>query len=77
MQDNLYRDVLTCGDVTQLAMTNGKCIGAIACRLQMLSDGSAKLYILTLGVLEAYRNKGIGASPSSLHSGAADAIRNA
>eukprot|EP00892_Ulva_mutabilis_P008720 jgi/Ulvmu1/621/UM001_0629.1 len=59
-QESIYRDILKCGDVTQLAMLHGKCIGAIAGRLQMIEEGSAKLYILTLGVLEAYRNQAVG-----------------
>lgn len=66
MQESLYRDILKCGDVTQLAMLDGRCIGAIACRLQMMPDGFAKLYILTLGVLEAYRNQGLGTEDHSL-----------
>lgn len=65
VQESIYRDVLKCGDVTQLAMLNGTCIGAIAGRLQMVHDGFAKLYILTLGVLEAYRNQGLGTLPSA------------
>ena len=53
--------MVTCGDVTQLAMLRGQCIGAIGCRLQMAPGGFAKLYVLTLGVLAPYRNAGIGA----------------
>lgn len=61
VQENMYRDMVTCGDVTQLALLHGKCIGAIGCRLQMAEGGTAKLYVLTLGVLAPYRNAGIGA----------------
>jgi hypothetical protein len=60
IQEDMYRDMVLCGDVTQLAMLGDKCIGAIGCRLQMKEDGKAKIYILTLGVLTPYQNAGIG-----------------
>ena len=34
-------------------------MGAIACRLEQ-KDGSVRLHIITLGVLAAFRGKGIG-----------------
>jgi hypothetical protein len=68
IQEDMYSDMVLCGDVTQLAMLGDKCIGAIGCRLQMKEDGKAKLYILTLGVLTPYQNAGIGPvhSPSNI-----------
>lgn len=61
VQDKIYQQVLQCGDVSQLAMLGDKCIGAIACRLQMVEPDVAMLYILTLGVLAPFRNQGVGA----------------
>jgi hypothetical protein len=59
----MYEDVLTCGDVSQLAMVGTHCIGAIGCRLERKADGKARLYILTLGVLARYRNESVGTTP--------------
>lgn len=61
MQESMYKDVVACGDVSQLAYQGSNVVGAIGCRLQMTKDGAAKLYILTLGVLTAFRGTGIGA----------------
>ena len=42
-------------------------MGAIACRLEQ-KEGAVRLHIVTLGVLAAFRSKGIGTQPlSSLH----------
>lgn len=60
LQENMYRDVLACGDVSQLAYQGDSLVGALASRLQMNKDGTAMLYILTLGVLNAFRNTGVG-----------------
>lgn len=73
--DRLYKDVLACGDVTQLAYiaspvpsnicpnsveeVNRNIVGAIACRLEKHSEGP-KLYIASLGVLAPYRSMGAG-----------------
>jgi hypothetical protein len=43
------------------AFCNDVLVGAVAVRLERLPDGKAKLYFLTLGVLAAYRNYGVGA----------------
>ena len=32
--DRVYQDILACGDVTQLALSKGTLLGAIACRLE-------------------------------------------
>lgn len=60
LQDKVYREMVQCGDVSQLAILQNKCIGAIGCRLEMKRDGNALLHILTLGVLAPFRNHGIG-----------------
>jgi ribosomal protein S18 acetylase RimI-like enzyme len=60
LQDKVYREMVQCGDVSQLAILQNKCIGAIGCRLEMKRDGNARLHILTLGVLAPFRNHGIG-----------------
>lgn len=44
-------------------------MGAITVRLERLSNGKARLYLVTLGVLAAYRDSGIGRhrSAASFH----------
>ncbi|KDD74672.1 hypothetical protein H632_c1143p1 [Helicosporidium sp. ATCC 50920] len=55
-----YADILACGPVTQLALSQGRVIGAIACRLEQTAE-CIQLYIITLGVLAPYRRCGIAA----------------
>ena len=42
------------------AFCNDVLVGAVGVRLERLPDGKAKLYFITLGVLAAYRNYGVG-----------------
>ena len=42
------------------ALSNGQLVGAVACRLELQQDQTAKLYILTLGVLAPYRGMRVG-----------------
>ena len=62
-QEKVYRAMVLCGDVTQLAYLHGTCVGAIGCRLEFRADrsGLARLHILTLAVVSQLRRQGIGA----------------
>ena len=44
------------------AFCNDVLVGAIAVRLERQPSGKVQLYIITLGVLAAYRNYGVGKS---------------
>ncbi|DBA94976.1 TPA: N-acetyltransferase 5 [Trebouxia sp. C0004] len=59
-QDRIYQDILASGRVSQLAYHNGVLVGAIACRLEAHPGNTAKMYIVTLGVLAPYRGMRIG-----------------
>lgn len=43
-----------------IAWYNDLMVGAVCCRVEKEPSGDKKLYIMTLGCLEAYRNLGIG-----------------
>ncbi|EFJ48332.1 hypothetical protein VOLCADRAFT_60499 [Volvox carteri f. nagariensis] len=58
--DEIYRQCMACGELTQLAFHNDILVGAIATRCEKQPNGKAKAYIATLGVLAPYRNFGIG-----------------
>jgi len=57
-----YKNMLnTPNEFTQFAYWNGFVVGAICCRLEPPSGpGPKKLYIMTIGVLAAYRRRNIG-----------------
>lgn len=59
-KEGFYRDCCASGDVTQLAYHEGQLVGAIACRLELQPDYSAKLYVMTVGVLAPFRGSGLG-----------------
>ena len=50
------------------AFCNDVLVGAIAVRLERQPGGRVQLYIITLGVLAAYRNYGVGESTQDCHS---------
>eukprot|EP00009_Paramoeba_aestuarina_P002668 CAMPEP_0201513406 /NCGR_PEP_ID=MMETSP0161_2-20130828/5464_1 /ASSEMBLY_ACC=CAM_ASM_000251 /TAXON_ID=180227 /ORGANISM="Neoparamoeba aestuarina, Strain SoJaBio B1-5/56/2" /LENGTH=154 /DNA_ID=CAMNT_0047909597 /DNA_START=51 /DNA_END=511 /DNA_ORIENTATION=+ len=55
-----YDEVLKHPELTRLAFYNGDHMaGAVSCK-EVTEDGVKKLYIMTLGVLSAYRERGIG-----------------
>ncbi|GIL57726.1 hypothetical protein Vafri_12880 [Volvox africanus] len=58
--DEIYRQCMACGELTQLAFHNDILVGAIATRCEKQANGKAKAYIATLGVLAPYRSLGIG-----------------
>lgn len=58
--DEVYRQCMACGDLTQLAYHNDVLVGAIAVRCEKQASGKVKAYIATLGVLAPYRGFGIG-----------------
>lgn len=58
--DKFYTDILaTPEDFTMYAYFQGFVVGAICCRIEIGEGGKKKLYIMTLGVLSAYRKRGV------------------
>lgn len=60
--DKFYAEIPTLlTEFTQFAYFGGFAVGAVCGRLEPCVDASSKkLYIMTIGVLNAYRNRGIG-----------------
>ena len=70
--DKFYKDLVTSGNqkYMKFAFWNGFAVGGVCARIEPDSEqeGVSKLYIMTINVLPAYRRRGIGACPSSIHS---------
>ena len=63
--DSFYRDMAKKSDenLCKFAYYSGLAIGAVCTRVEPIPDdpnGRSRLYVMTLGVLAAYRNHGIG-----------------
>uniref|UniRef100_A0A7S0RTJ0 N-acetyltransferase domain-containing protein n=1 Tax=Pyramimonas obovata TaxID=1411642 RepID=A0A7S0RTJ0_9CHLO len=60
-QDKFYKDCMSAGQYTTMALHSDFVVGAICCRLEKQPCGKARLYIMTIGVFAPYRRRGIGA----------------
>eukprot|EP00051_Salpingoeca_urceolata_P027776 m.483237 g.483237 ORF g.483237 m.483237 type:complete len:174 (-) comp22838_c0_seq1:43-564(-) len=59
--DKFYKDVLNVGEYAKLAYFEDIVVGAVCCRVDTEEgSGVRKLYIMTLGCLQAYRGLGLG-----------------
>jgi N-alpha-acetyltransferase 50 len=61
--DGFYKDVITGGGsegLNKFAYWNGFVVGAVCARREQLGKGRDRLYIMTLGVLAAYRGRQVG-----------------
>ncbi|KAK4524940.1 hypothetical protein GAYE_SCF07G2843 [Galdieria yellowstonensis] len=59
--DRFYEEVLRAHpDLVKLAYYHDFLIGAYCCRKEVSSDKQIKIYILTIGVLAPYRERGVG-----------------
>jgi N-alpha-acetyltransferase 50 len=61
-QEKFYKDIVsTPEDFTHFAFWNGFSVGAVCCRLET-KEGVTRLYVMTLAVLPAYRNRNVGSN---------------
>ena len=59
--EKFYKEVLTVGEFAKLAWYEDVIVGSVCCRIDTdAGTGVKKLYIMTLGCLDAYRRLGIG-----------------
>ncbi|OQR92283.1 acetyltransferase, GNAT family protein [Achlya hypogyna] len=59
--DNFYIDIVeTPRGLSKYGYIDGMAVGAICCRIETTHQGRERVYIMTLGVLAAYRQQHVG-----------------